>query len=62
MGMVLLGNCAQCGAIIYTYDTYPVGNFHINCSCLGAVLLKMGTPYTEYLPMPFLDSHYEEEE
>jgi hypothetical protein len=59
MGMVLLGNCLQCGAIIYTYDVYPVDTFHINCNCLGTVMLAMGVPHINQLAMPFEDSYDE---
>lgn len=61
MGYIILGNCPQCFAPIYTFDSYLIENFHISCTCLGTVLLKMGTPHIEQLAMPFDDSHYEEE-
>jgi hypothetical protein len=61
MGYVILGNCSQCFAPIYTFDTYVLEKFHISCHCLGAVMLAMGVPHISQLPMPFEDSYYEEE-
>ena len=62
MSRVIIGMCSECGEPIYTYTSYIIGKFHISCNCMSSVLLSIGIPHLIDLPMPFIDSHYEEEE
>jgi len=60
MGYILLGSCPQCGQPIYSFDTYVIERFHISCQCIGSIMLEMGVPHINQLPMPFEDFYDEE--